>query len=154
MAVKKKKLEDNIKENVDGAVRLLTRGAVATGELIDRGARKLGRIVRGGDEHREPGPVRPAPDPVWPPVRPPEDAPIERAAAAVERGGKRALELADRGIKRFGTFVRDPEVRHAVDRGADTVGKVIDKGAELAKRGIAKGSDVIEKEKAKRRRRS
>jgi hypothetical protein len=79
---------------------------------------------------------------------------VDEMAKTVERGGKRALNLADRGVRKLGEVAgRDPDVRHLIERGADTVGRVIDKGAELARRGIARGGEMLEKEKAKRRRR-
>jgi len=79
---------------------------------------------------------------------------VEDVAKTVMRGGKRALNLADRGVRKLGEVAgRDPAVRHLIERGADTVGRVIEKGAELAKRGLARGGELIEKEKAKRRRR-
>ena len=138
----RKRLREGVKETVDEAARLIDKGADKAGELIDRGMRKVEEGARqaGGpapkDQH---GPGHSAGEVV------------DDAAVFIGRTGKKALDAADKGLRKVGQAVeRDPDLKHVIDKGVGAVDKVVEKGIEIAKKGIRKTEEIIEKERKRR----
>jgi len=138
----RKRLREGVKETVDEATRLIDKGADKAGELIDRGMKKVEEGARQAD--------RPAPKDAHGRRHSAGDV-ADDAAVFVGRTGKKALDAADRGIRKVGqAFERDPDIKHVIDKGVGAVDKVVEKGIEIAKKGIRKTEEIIEKERKRR----
>ena len=135
----RKKIREEVKKTVENANRLIDRGANKAGEVINRG---VGRIK--GYARDEPRVMPPAP----PRRRSTVEEVVDDTGRFVVQTGKKALNAADRGVKKVGEAIsRDPDLKRAADRGIAAVDKVVEKTVELAKKGLKKGEEILHDDK-------
>ena len=133
----KKRVRQEVKETVDEATRIMDKGIDKAAEVLKRGVSKVEEGARAGGKLMPPLPPR---------RRASAGDVFDDTAMFVGRAGKKALDVADRGVKKAGELIaKDPDLKHAMDRGVAAVDKVTEKGIELTKKGLKKTEEVIRK---------